>query len=132
MPRPRSYAVFSLKKKHERAILRSIDTVGNMMVLLGNALGAIMRSDMGTFRVDVEVEKPARPEERRTVKSVLVDSGAELSWIPAEVLDSLGVFFCSDSASTEIYTLSLHDALPILSIWRIISETCCCLERLVF
>jgi predicted aspartyl protease len=50
-----------------------------------------MRSDMGTFRVDVEVENPARPGERRTVKSVLVDSGAELSWIPAEVLDSLGV-----------------------------------------
>ena len=24
-----------------------------------------------------------------------------------------GVFFCNDTATTEIYTLSLHDALPI-------------------
>ena len=47
--------------------------------------------DMGTFRVDVEIENPARPGERRLVKSVLVDTGAELSWIPAEVLESLGV-----------------------------------------
>lgn len=50
-----------------------------------------MTDDMGTFRVDVEIENPARPGERRTVRSVLVDTGAELSWIPAAVLDSLGV-----------------------------------------
>jgi predicted aspartyl protease len=50
-----------------------------------------MSDEMGTFRVDVEIENPARPGERRTVRSVLVDTGAELSWIPAEVLDSLGV-----------------------------------------
>jgi predicted aspartyl protease len=50
-----------------------------------------MRDDMGTFRVDVELENPARPGERRTLKSVLVDTGAELSWVPAEVLESLGI-----------------------------------------
>src|SRR5688572_22128244 len=50
-----------------------------------------MADDMGTFRVDVEIENPARPGERRIVRSVLVDTGAELSWIPAEVLESLGV-----------------------------------------
>lgn len=50
-----------------------------------------MRDDMGIFRVDLEIENPARPGERRSVKSVLVDTGAELSWIPADVLDSLGV-----------------------------------------
>jgi predicted aspartyl protease len=50
-----------------------------------------MRDDMGAFRVDVEIENPARPGERRAVPSVLVDTGAELSWVPAEVLDSLGV-----------------------------------------
>jgi clan AA aspartic protease len=53
--------------------------------------GAIMPDDMGTFRVDVEIENPARPGERRTLTSVLVDTGAELSWVPAEVLDSLGI-----------------------------------------
>ena len=48
-------------------------------------------SDMGTFRVDIAVENPARPGEKRTFKSVLVDTGAELSWIPADVLESLGI-----------------------------------------
>ena len=46
---------------------------------------------MGSFRVDIELENPARPGQRRTVRSVLVDTGAELSWVPAEVLASLGV-----------------------------------------
>lgn len=50
-----------------------------------------MSDEMGTFRVDVEIENPARPGERREVKSVLVDTGAELSWVPAEVLESLGI-----------------------------------------
>jgi clan AA aspartic protease len=48
-------------------------------------------ADMGTFRVDIEIENPARPGERRTLTSVLVDTGAELSRVPAEVLESLGI-----------------------------------------
>jgi predicted aspartyl protease len=50
-----------------------------------------MTDDMGTFRVDIEVENPARPGERRLLRNLLVDTGAELSWVPAEVLESLGV-----------------------------------------
>ena len=50
-----------------------------------------MPADVGTFRVDVEIENPARPGERRTLRSVLVDTGAELSWAPGELLESLGV-----------------------------------------
>ena len=50
-----------------------------------------MPTEMGSFRVDVEIENPARPGARLTVRSVLVDAGAELSWVPAEVLESLGV-----------------------------------------
>jgi len=50
-----------------------------------------MTNDMGTFRVDVEIENPARPGQRQTLKSVLVDTGAELSWVPAEALESLGI-----------------------------------------
>jgi clan AA aspartic protease len=50
-----------------------------------------MPDDMGTFRVDVELENPARPGDRRVVRAVLVDTGAELSWIPATVLESLGI-----------------------------------------
>jgi predicted aspartyl protease len=46
---------------------------------------------MGTFRIDIEIENPVQPGERRTLRSVLVDTGAELTWCPAEVLDSLGI-----------------------------------------
>lgn len=46
---------------------------------------------MGTFRVDIEIENPAQPGVKRPVKRLLVDTGAELSWVPAEVLESLGV-----------------------------------------
>src|ERR1051326_8208507 len=59
------------------------------MELLGMARGGTMPNDMGSFRVDVELENPARPGQRRTVRSVLVDTGAVLSWVPAEVLESL-------------------------------------------
>jgi predicted aspartyl protease len=51
----------------------------------------MMHEDMGSFRVDIEIENPARPGERRTLRSVLVDTGAELSWVPADVLESLGI-----------------------------------------
>ena len=50
-----------------------------------------MPEEMGTFRVDLEIENPARPGERRALTSVLVDTGAELSWFPATVLESLGI-----------------------------------------
>jgi predicted aspartyl protease len=50
-----------------------------------------MSDDMGSFRVDLELENPARPGVRRMVRSALVDTGAELSWVPAEILESLGV-----------------------------------------
>jgi hypothetical protein len=46
---------------------------------------------MGSFRVDIEVENPLRPGDRRTLSAVLVDTGAELSWFPATVLESLGI-----------------------------------------
>lgn len=50
-----------------------------------------MADDMGSFRVDVEIRNPHKAGERRTVAAVLVDTGAELSWFPAEVLRSLGI-----------------------------------------
>lgn len=45
-----------------------------------------MDETMGTFRVDIEIENPARSGDRRRITSVLVDTGAELSWLPAAVL----------------------------------------------
>ena len=50
-----------------------------------------MHDEMGTFRVDIEIENPARPGEKRIVRSALVDTGAELSWIPATTLESLAI-----------------------------------------
>jgi hypothetical protein len=50
-----------------------------------------MPNDMGTFRIDVEIENPRYPGPRRTIRSVLVDTRAELSWIPAEILESLRI-----------------------------------------
>jgi len=50
-----------------------------------------MPSQMGTFRIDIEIENPRFPGARRTIRSVLVDTGAELSWIPADVLESLQI-----------------------------------------
>lgn len=48
-------------------------------------------SDMGTFRIEVDVENPVRPGERRRIAGALVDTGAELSSFPAQVLEALGI-----------------------------------------
>jgi predicted aspartyl protease len=50
-----------------------------------------MMSEMGTFRVNIEIENVFRPGTRIPVSGVLVDTGAELSWFPATVLESIGV-----------------------------------------
>jgi predicted aspartyl protease len=66
-------------------------TRSDEIVLIGISSGVIVREEMGTFRVDLEIENPARPGERRILPSVLVDTGAELSWFPAPVLESLAI-----------------------------------------
>ncbi len=48
-------------------------------------------SAMGTFRTDIEIENPARPGDRQLIRKALVDTGSELTWIPAPVLSSLGI-----------------------------------------
>jgi predicted aspartyl protease len=68
-----------------------VDTARNDIVILGVPSGIIMPDTVGTFRVQIEIENPARPGERRTLTSVLVDTGAELSWVPSEALESLGI-----------------------------------------
>ena len=50
-----------------------------------------MSAEMGTFRIRIELENPVRPGARRTINAALVDTGAELSWFPADVLESLGI-----------------------------------------
>ena len=48
-------------------------------------------SDMGTFRVTIEIENPIWPGPRQALDGVLVDTGSELSWAPAPVLEELGI-----------------------------------------
>lgn len=48
-------------------------------------------SDMGTFRTTIKVASHARPDETRELPDTLVDTGSELTWVPAETLESLGV-----------------------------------------
>ena len=50
-----------------------------------------MTDEMGTFRIPIEIENPARPGARALVPDVPVDSGAELTWVPAGILESLGI-----------------------------------------
>ena len=50
-----------------------------------------MADDMGTFRTDIEIESLAAPGGRLRVEALLVDTGSELTWIPAPILESLGI-----------------------------------------
>jgi predicted aspartyl protease len=47
--------------------------------------------DMGLFFTTCGVENPLRRGVIHQLDQVLVDSGAELSWIPAHVLEALGI-----------------------------------------
>ena len=53
--------------------------------------GGMMPDDMGMLRTDVEIENHARLGNRRLLRGVIVDTGAELSWAPAELLEELGI-----------------------------------------
>jgi predicted aspartyl protease len=50
-----------------------------------------MSDAMGTFRTNVSIENPLRRGELRELSDVLVDTGAELTWAPTSVLESLGI-----------------------------------------
>lgn len=48
-------------------------------------------SDMGTFRTSVGIENPARRGLIVTLADVVVDTGAEATWIPRAHLESLSI-----------------------------------------
>ena len=50
-----------------------------------------MSDDMGTFRTTVELEHHVHRGRLVAVRDVLVDTGAEATWIPRQVLEQLGV-----------------------------------------
>lgn len=47
--------------------------------------------DMGIFRTTLEIEHVARPGPKRTLPDTMVDTGSEYTWVPREVLESLGI-----------------------------------------
>ena len=51
-----------------------------------------MADPMGSFRIPMELENPARPGPRAVVPDALVDTGAELTWVPAPILESLELY----------------------------------------
>ena len=48
-------------------------------------------TDMGAFRTTIMIESAERRGEMRTVDSALVDTGSEYTWVPAGLLDELGI-----------------------------------------
>src|SRR5882672_5465113 len=83
-----SYAVFCLKKKKTTEA-----------------------SPVGVYR-DAGYDARERREPR--ARSLYLDDGKTPTTIAEDLGLPLGVFFFfNDTATTEIYTLSLHDALPI-------------------
>lgn len=46
---------------------------------------------MGTFRVDVEIAGTGPKPRTAAVEKVMVDTGAELTWIPSDILKSVGI-----------------------------------------
>jgi len=48
-------------------------------------------SNVGTFYVSIALEHPARRGELREIGDVLVDTGSEFTWVPAAMLEQLGV-----------------------------------------
>jgi predicted aspartyl protease len=50
-----------------------------------------MSEPMGTFRIDFELESFFEEGRRAVVREALVDTGAESSWVPTPILESLGI-----------------------------------------
>src|SRR5512143_2422080 len=48
-------------------------------------------ADVGTFRTTIAIENPLSRGKRRELPDTVVDTGAELTWAPTAVLESLGI-----------------------------------------
>jgi len=50
-----------------------------------------MVDDMGLFRTTIAIAPLASPDRRIELADVLVDTGSEYNWLPATLLDNLGI-----------------------------------------
>ena len=46
---------------------------------------------MGTFYVGCKVENHKEPKRAAVVRKLLVDTGSEFTWLPSEILQTIGV-----------------------------------------
>src|SRR5688572_1074060 len=105
MPRPISYAVFCLKKKNYLALQSNV--AGSRGTAFGTSAMVFANNSTTPFEnTHVAIGFDAlRGSTDPSAKSGLANT--------AIGYQSLLSFFFNASATTEIYTLSLHDALPI-------------------
>ena len=61
------------------------------MMTLGLSREAILRDTMGMLRTWIAIENPLRPGTRHELPETLVDTGAELTWVPRSALEALGI-----------------------------------------
>lgn len=50
-----------------------------------------MIDEMGIFRTTIQLASLSHPDIRRELRDVMVDTGSEYSWVPADVLADLGI-----------------------------------------
>jgi predicted aspartyl protease len=53
--------------------------------------GARIMDKLGIFRTDLEISSLQSPGHRRKLRQVMVDTGSEYNWVPAELLRELAV-----------------------------------------
>src|SRR5687767_14363941 len=115
MPRPTSYADFCLKKKIEPRRRqgtcdgggeRGLDETASIdhRVSPGTSAGPLMAERNNSK--EAESTTTTTPQRSSTMSSSLTINAA-----------TIVAFFFKDAATTEIYTLSLHDALPIYGLF---------------
>src|SRR5690242_8238301 len=111
-----SYAVFRPKQKNGRLTHQAREAVD-----LGRARAALRGLAIpahGQVSREVRLNPPHRVQDnhplsyRHLVRDQLAPRGVATPDLQVEVGDR-DLFFFNDTATTEIYTLSLHDALPI-------------------
>src|SRR5436305_59818 len=104
MPRPSSYAVFCLKKK--------TDNILSALVLSPKQDALFVANSASNSTTDYSLNSLYDSHIRST--TVIAFSDCHTQSI-TYLTPAGSFFFFNDTPSTEIYTLSLHDALPILT-----------------
>src|SRR5687768_1148555 len=126
MPRPSSYAVFCLKKKIGTPNLRAAGDWSRYCRILLRGTPTVQQ-DEKKFRLRNKCNDELTVARRRGVglvaderyKATTPFTGDDgplrlpLDQHQVLLLSAANIFFFNDTATTEIYTLSLHDALPI-------------------